>query len=106
MNPVNRKPHPFDFAQGRLSRKKREKWGTLGVPDVSQHARPSQRTRNDGAPRHRYGKAIEQAPWKYSGLCGQRLPKLDFVSIRVIDPGKATVGFIHTFVVNLYALLF
>ena len=23
------KPHPFDFAQGRLSRQKREKWGTL-----------------------------------------------------------------------------
>jgi len=23
------KPHPFDFAQGRLSHKKREKWGTL-----------------------------------------------------------------------------
>jgi hypothetical protein len=22
------KPHPFDFAQGRLSRKRREKWGT------------------------------------------------------------------------------
>ncbi len=40
------------------------------------------------------------------GLCGQRLPELNLISIRVIDPGKATVGFIHSFGVNLYTLLF
>jgi hypothetical protein len=40
------------------------------------------------------------------GLCGRRLPQLDLVSIEVIDPGKATVGFIHSFGVDLYALLF
>ena len=40
------------------------------------------------------------------GLCGQRLPKLNLISIQVIDPGKATVGFIHSFGVNLYSLLF
>jgi hypothetical protein len=40
------------------------------------------------------------------GLCGQRLPELDLIPIRVIDPGKATVGFIHSFGVNLYSLLF
>src|SRR6266404_8669420 len=40
------------------------------------------------------------------GLCGQRLPELNLISIQVIDPGKATVGFIHSFGVNLYSLLF
>jgi hypothetical protein len=40
------------------------------------------------------------------GLCGQRLPELNLISIRVIDPGKAAVGFIHSFGVNLYSLLF
>src|SRR5436853_7882434 len=39
------------------------------------------------------------------GLCG-RLPELNLIPIQVIDPGKATVGFIHSFGVNLYALLF
>ena len=40
------------------------------------------------------------------GLCGQRLPELNLIPIQVIDPGKATVGFIHSFGVNLYSLLF
>ncbi len=40
------------------------------------------------------------------GLCGQRLPELNLIAIRVIDPGKATVGFIHSFGVDLYSLLF
>ena len=40
------------------------------------------------------------------GLCGQRLPELNLVPIQVIDPGKATVGFIHSFGVNLDSLLF
>jgi len=39
------------------------------------------------------------------GLCG-RLPELNLIPIQVIDPGKATVGFIHSFGVNLYSLLF
>ena len=39
------------------------------------------------------------------GLCGQRLPELNLIPIQVIDPGKATVGFIRSFGVNLYALL-
>jgi len=39
-------------------------------------------------------------------LCGQRLPELNLIPVQVIDPGKATVGFIHSFGVNLYALLF
>jgi hypothetical protein len=40
------------------------------------------------------------------GLCGRRLPELNLIPIRVVDPGEATVGFIHSFGVNLYALLF
>src|SRR5208282_674945 len=40
------------------------------------------------------------------GLCGHWLPELNLIPLRVIDPGKATVGFIHSFGVNLYALLF
>ena len=40
------------------------------------------------------------------GLCGQRFPELNFIPVRVIDPGKATVGFVHSFGVNFYALLF
>jgi hypothetical protein len=40
------------------------------------------------------------------GLCGLRLPELNLIPIQVIDPGKATVGFIHSFGVNLYFLLF
>src|ERR1039458_2549168 len=40
------------------------------------------------------------------GLCGRRLPELNLIPIQVIDPGKATVGFIHSFGVNLYSLLF
>src|SRR5712692_260196 len=40
------------------------------------------------------------------GLCGLRLPELNLIPIQVIDPGKATVGFIRSFGVNLYSLLF
>src|SRR6266852_2806030 len=40
------------------------------------------------------------------GLCGRRLPELNLIPIQVIDPGKATVGFIHSFGVNLYSLFF
>src|ERR1017187_6773455 len=40
------------------------------------------------------------------GLCGRRLPELNLIPIQVIDPGKATVGFTHSFGVNLYSLLF
>ena len=40
-----------------------------------------------------------------SGLCG-RLPELNLIPIQIIDPGKATVGFIHSFGINLYPLLF
>jgi hypothetical protein len=36
-------------------------------------------------------------------LCGRRLPKLNLIAIQVIDPGKAAVGFIHSFGVNLYS---
>ena len=43
--------------------------------------------------------------WKALGLRGQRLPELNLVAIRVIDPGKATVGFIHPFRVNLDSFL-
>src|SRR5258706_189312 len=31
------------------------------------------------------------------GLRGQRLPELDLISVQVIDPGKTTVGLIHSF---------
>ena len=40
------------------------------------------------------------------GFCGRRLPELNLIPIQVIDPGKATVGFIHSVGVNLYSLLF
>jgi hypothetical protein len=35
----------------------------------------------------------------------QRLPELNLVPVRVIDPGKATVGFVHSVGVDLYSLL-
>ena len=61
-------------------------------------------------PFHDYGTvATENRMSKCSGmplgLCG-RLPELNLIPIQVIDPGKATVGFIHSFGVNLYSLLF
>ena len=37
---------------------------------------------------------------------GGRLPELDLVPIRVINPGKLTVRSIHPLVVNLYSLFF
>src|SRR5208282_2954196 len=40
------------------------------------------------------------------GLGGQRLPELNLIAIQVIDPGKAAVGFIHSFGVDLDSLLF
>src|SRR6185295_12660323 len=40
------------------------------------------------------------------GLCGRWLPELNLIPIQVIDPGKATVGFVHSFGVDLYSLLF
>ena len=40
------------------------------------------------------------------GLWGRGLPELNLIPIQVIDPGEATVGFIHSFGVNLYSLLF
>lgn len=36
------------------------------------------------------------------GLCGQRLPEFDLISIEVIDPGKAAVGFIHCVLVRTF----
>ncbi len=76
------------------------------------------RTRNAGSgsgakhfrPFYDYGTvATENRLSKYSvrplGLCGQRLPEFNLIPIQVIDPGKATVGFIHSFGVNLYSLL-
>ena len=42
----------------------------------------------------------------YSGSAsGLRLPELNLVPIQVIDPGKAAIGFVHSFGVNLYPLL-
>src|ERR1700722_7936560 len=58
--------------------------------------------RGRGRPRY----AGQAEPGTRLWLFGQRLPELNLVSIRVIDPGKAAVGFIHSLVVNLYALLF
>jgi len=40
------------------------------------------------------------------GLSRRRLPEFNLISIQVIDPGKATIGFIPSFGVNLYSLLF
>ena len=39
-----------------------------------------------------------------SGLCG-RLPEFNLIPIHIVDPGKVTVGFVHSFGVNLYSLL-
>src|SRR6266852_1516468 len=48
-----------------------------------------------------YRKRLSKCSGRRLGLCGQRLPELNLIPIRVIDPGKATVGFIHSFGVNL-----
>ena len=57
-------------------------------------------------------------PFRYATLCGflppggrplglyRRLPELDLIPVQIIDPGKATVGFIHAFGIDLYPLLF
>ena len=44
-------------------------------------------------------------PGRPSRLCG-RLPELNLIPIQIIDPGKATVVFIHSFWIDLYSLLF
>src|SRR5208282_247470 len=79
---------------GRPLLKKREKWRT-------RHFRPF----------YDYGivateNRLSKCRGRPLGLCGQRLPELNLIPIQVIDPGKATVGFIHSFGVNLYSLLF
>src|SRR5258707_11375106 len=56
--------------------------------------------------RLRSSKRLSKCGGRPLGLCGERLPEFDLVPIQVIDPGKATVGFIHSFGVNLYSLLF
>lgn len=53
-----------------------------------------------------YRKKIESAHCKPLGLCGQWLPELNLIPVQVVDPGEATVGFIHSSVVNLHPLLF
>ena len=58
--------------------------------------RESVRWRNDSGRRN-----LARAP-----PLGQRLPEFKLVPIRVIDPGKATVGFVHSFGVDFYSLLF
>jgi hypothetical protein len=40
------------------------------------------------------------------GLCGQWLPELHLIPVQVVDPGEATVGFIHSSVVNLHPSCF
>ena len=55
---------------------------------------------------HGRGRLCTRGSGRPLGLCGQRLPELNLISIRVIDPGKATVGFVHSLGVNLYSLLF
>jgi len=47
---------------------------------------------------------LRQSVLHKSGLCGQRLPELNLVPIQIIDPGKSTVGFIHSLGVNLDSL--
>jgi hypothetical protein len=47
---------------------------------------------------------IERVVGGRLGLCGG-LPELNLVPIQIIDPGKATVGFIHSFGIDLYSLL-
>ena len=51
-------------------------------------------------------KRLSKCSGRPLGLCRQRLPELYLIPIQVIDPGKATVGFIHSFGANLYSLLF
>src|ERR1017187_3722786 len=53
-----------------------------------------------------YRNRLSKCSGRPLGLCGRRLPELNLIPIQVIDPGKATVGFIHSFGVNLYSLLF
>ncbi len=53
-----------------------------------------------------YRTPVSKCSGRPLGLCGQWLPELNLVPIQIIDPGKATVGFIHSFGVNLYSLLF
>src|ERR1035437_302136 len=52
-----------------------------------------------------YRKRLSKCSGRPLGLCG-RLPELNLIPVQVIDPGKATVGFIPSFGVNLYSLLF
>ena len=62
----------------------------------------SQRTRWNGHPRR-----LIRLEFFCSllGLCG-RLPELDLISVEIIDPGKAAVGFIHSLWIDLDSLLF
>ncbi len=64
---------------------------SAAVPDYGTVARENRFSKCSGTP---------------LGLCGLGLPELNLIPIQVIDPGKATVGFIHSFGVNLYSLLF
>src|SRR6185436_19578704 len=54
----------------------------------------------------RYRSRLSKCSGKPSGRCGRRLPELNLVPVEVIDPGKATVGFIHTLGVDLDSLFF
>ncbi len=66
----------------------------------AKHFRPFIRSRD-----RNYRNRLSKFRGRHLGLCGQRLPELNLIPIQVIDPGKATVGFIHSFGVNLYSLL-
>ena len=86
-------------------------WMESYKPQVGQRKRPAAASRMAGgsvlihvsAKKSKAGPLASGGP---SGLCGQRLPELDLISIQVIDPGKAAVGFIQSFGVDLYSLLF
>ena len=80
--------------------RRRERMGI--VPRLGQTEIP---TRANPARDRSYRNRLSKCSGRPLGLCG-RLPQLNLIPVQVIDPGKATVGFIQSFGVNLYSLLF
>ena len=77
-------------------------WNTLRLMSIEMQRVNSGVSTGAGATENR----LSECRGRPLGLCRQRLPELDFIPVQVIDPGKAAVGFIHSFGVDLYSLLF
>ena len=62
------------------------------------------KARRSSSPRPRYART-QASESRHLGLGRQRLPQLDLIAVRVIDPREPAIGLVHSLGVDLHSLL-